>query len=218
MYESFTGGSLPATFEETSSSPNYTANGVQFPGGGDGERRYIRTVFSDFAASDFIAEVTVTIVGGGGYANGFFGLGTGERNAVLEQGWGEPVAGVHAFLRVTPTAWPQGLQVFTSGSENSPKVEPWVGDGTHRLRMIYDADAQTIAFEVHANYAGGPFVATHSVAPISVADVGYDATNAHIFFGGAGNVTYRDFVVVPEPASLALIGVGATLMLRRRRN
>lgn len=67
-----------------------------------------------------------------------------------------------------------------------------LGDGTHRLRLTWDANGKRAWFGAHPNWKPGTsFQATRSLfLPAVTADFG---AKGHIFAGGAGGVTFSDF-------------------------
>ena len=60
---------------------------------------------ADFARSNFMAEVTVTLKGGGGPGCAFFGLGRGEANP---QAYNEPARKPVVFVRFAPERLSRG--------------------------------------------------------------------------------------------------------------
>src|SRR5437773_2687935 len=76
-----------------------------FAAPGDGARSYQRTERGNFAKSNFLAEVTVTIHGGGGSGCAFFGMGRGEANP---QTFYEPSTMPAVYLRIAPSDFAGG--------------------------------------------------------------------------------------------------------------
>ena len=91
------------------------------------------------------------------------------------------------------------------------------GEGTfdpdvfHTLRLVLDTTAEqwTVDYFINDTQIGDTF--TYSENP-DIGSVGLSAS------GGSGFVfTYDNFELIPEPASLALMGLGGLLLLRRSR-
>ncbi len=189
-------GALPGpnlTQSPLNTAATFNGSVATFAGGGDGGRSMLRTADTDYASTSFVAEITVSVVGGGGGGSTFIGLGVGEPFAGFFQ---EPRTGAHIFTRLQPNDFGAGGAVVTDNSAEFTSPGGTVaGNGTHRVRVQYDAAIQTIAFTIDQNYAGGPFVTDHVLGVRSTADNGFDATNARIFFGGASGATFDDLSV-----------------------
>jgi hypothetical protein len=184
-------------YEDRQVVPDYSAGDARFGGWDDFDRTYLRTIRSDYHLQDFVAEATVTVVsdqevwGGAGMA--FFGFGQGEGSV---DSFFEPVTSPVAYARIMPTDFSGELGVHTDGPYY--QIENGAGDGTHRVRMTYSAGPRELTFAIHKNWTGGPFVATHTIGPISLGEQ-FGETNSHIFLGGAGGVRFDDLVVSAPP-------------------
>ncbi|MEO2047215.1 MAG: PEP-CTERM sorting domain-containing protein [Pirellulales bacterium] len=225
--------------------------GVAFPNGGavsfgplgSGTRSYLRTVDSSFTDVSWHAEIIVTVENDPGSFNdldqsGFFGIGEGTRATAS---FGEPDDGAAIYMRITPDGNSGaddengGVQVinvtdaqrvrdgnadaqdFYGGQDNLGTGT--VGTGTHKIVMWWDNPAQELTFIVDADNDGSIDVTTTAYMQAEL-----NNTNTHIFFGGAGGVTFDDLHIeewVPEPTSGLLALVGAlgfcTRRIRRRR-
>lgn len=188
--------SLPATLEESSccSSVSFTTGAAVFPGVGDFERVFLRSVEDDFHTTNFVFEVTVTLTDGfRGPGTAFIGLGRGEPLPTM---FDEPRDGPHMFLRVFPNDQSNGtLSVIDDAVDVFSSAVGTAGAGTHRVRMIWNAEAKEATFQIHRNYAGGAFVASTTSDTIDGGNNGFTATDSRIFFGAASGVRFDDLLV-----------------------
>jgi len=176
------------------STPDYSGQDAKFGGAWDGDRSYLRTIRSDYHLQDFVAEATVTLLSDfdadrGGTGIAFFGFGQGEPNC---GNYCEPSASPAAYARIMPDDFYREFDVNSNGRVGV--IENGGGDGTHRVRMTYSADARTLTFAIHREWTGGPFEADHTIGPVALS-TDFDATNSRIFLGGAGDVRFDDLAV-----------------------
>lgn len=202
------------------------AGGVAtFTGDGDGGRAFLGTAGTDFAAESFEATVDVTVLDTGG-TNAFFGLGPGTESAGGGNSFGEPSTGPTVFIILNDSTRDGGQAAFgdfedpDNGTVPIGGTQPVIGEGSHTLRLSFDADAQEIAFFASINGAAETLI----FGGIDTSDNPFDATNSRIFFGGDDGTVFDNFSVsvvaaeaVPEPSSLACLGLGAVGMFVRRR-
>lgn len=200
-----TGGSFTANFNAGASSllevlgpvaPTYSTGAAVFTAPLDPERTYLRTL-AEYHGSDFVAEVTVTVVGSLGYGAAFFGFGSGDRSNPCQFAC-EPVVRPTIFARVHPSDFDGGgtrIMAQTSSTLQQIGTTGVGGFGSHRVRMSWTAATQQLAFAIDANHTGGQFVADATLGPYTVPAGVFDATNARIFFGGGANATFDDLVV-----------------------
>ena len=233
--ESFTSDALPAGFNLASDSSarqvSYTDVGVVFDPSkaGDNGRNYVRTDRTDYWTDSFTAYLTVTADQGDSYgntANFFFGMGTwapgqygvpdrDTQNDVIMVEFNIP-------LNPIPDAWQFLGYKNNTEDEDSQTVYPTSSPGPHRLMLQYDASALTLSAAVDFNYDGGAFQPDQTLPTLDVSKYA-DATgwaageNSAIFFGGDGAAVARDFVLIPEPATLGLLAMGLVTLVRRRR-
>jgi len=186
--ENFNNNSLPGSLEESGFSPDYVSGTVRFP---NWERRYLRTK-ANYNNTNFIAEVTVTILSGsGGNGMAFFGLGAGEASDFF----GEPRTSPTTYVRISPNDFYDGFAAITTSSvENIGTIQGAAGDGTHRVRITWDRTTKNFTVAIHKNYTGEPFSATSTIGTV-VAE-SFDYNNTRIFFGGAGNAVFDNLRVL----------------------
>jgi hypothetical protein len=178
---------------------SYASGAAAFDGSDDWQRTYLRTIASTYQRGDFVAEATVTVVGGfGGSGIVFFGFGTG--NSGFCEFFCEPTGYPAIYARIFPNDFGGGSAVTTrttDGYVNDVIVEGANtgvgGNGTHRVRVTWKGATQQFTFAIDANYvAGQPFVADAVVGPITAPTGAFDDTNSHVFFGGSGHVRVDD--------------------------
>lgn len=210
---------------------------------GDGGRNFQRTIDSDYVTVPFKAEITFELSNAiddndtpddpaddfpvGDTQAVFFGLGAGNVAIFGTPDWDTefssasfwPETGPEKFLQFTN----KDLGVQTFFDVFFSPFDP----GTHRFQMTFDPATKLLTGALDINYAGGPFVADVTgvppidTSPLFAAD-GWPSDPSRIWFGGDDGAVFRDLVitVIPEPASLALVLLGATIMagdVRRRK-
>ena len=180
----FTNGPEFPTFSSDGFFIDYSSGDAHFNGTNDLGRSILRTAKSDLYQTDFVSEVTVTVVSG---ATAYLGFGEGSRVAPTYEPLGQP----HVFARLSTG----DLIISDNGTDIDPPSSGEVGAGTHRLRLTFDRAASELTFEIHQNYSGGPFIPTTTLAPIDCSDNGFTNTNSRIFFGGNLGVRFDDFAV-----------------------
>ena len=183
---------LPSTLEESGPSPIYADGAVTFPDSWNESRRYLRTK-ANYNTTNFIAELTVTIQGGyGGPGIAFFGLGAGVAEYDF---YSEPRVPPTTYTRLEPDDFGDGaLSITTSSLENIGNIVEAAGDGTHRVRIIWDHVNRTFTVAIQKNYTGGPFSPTSTIQ--AVVDESFGDINTRIFFGGAGYSVWDDLLVL----------------------
>jgi hypothetical protein len=158
------------------------------------DRAYLRTA-RNYAGLDFIAEVTVSVVSGwgGGAGIGFFGAGPGLPTGFF---WGEPYGEDSFYVRVTPDSFGAAVEATNAGVEHQATSLDG-GDGTYRLRLAWNHKSGTFTYSFQKNYAGGVFTPTFTSGPIPYGGMAnLTADNFRVFFGGAGNATFDDLVIL----------------------
>jgi hypothetical protein len=195
--ENFDTMSLPATLEESSccASVSVATGAAVFPGVGNSQRVFLRSVEDDFHATSFVIEITVTLANGfAGPGTAFVGLGRGDP---LPSFYGEPRDGPHLFARFFPNDIGNGIiSVVDDGIDDFSSAAGTAGAGTHRIRMTWNAETEEAIFQIHQNYTGGTFVASTTTDPVDGSNNGFTATDSRIFFGAASGVTFDDLSVV----------------------
>ena len=170
------------------------APGLELPAFTGGARSYAVTTRGDWVRENFRAEVTVTLRSGhGGNGCAFFGLGKGVADP---SNYGEPTVKPALLFRVAPDDFAGGQMAITlNGVKAADEVH--LGDGTHRLRLSWDAARKCAWLQIHPNGNGGAgdnvFVAKETVS-IAVGTVDFGA-DARLFVGGAEGVSFSSFTV-----------------------
>ncbi len=182
--EDFNNGTLPPTLEAPVPGAVFVNGGVSFDF--SPTRTYLRTVQSDFYNRNFVAEVTVTVS-----ELTYFGMGQGIPNPGF---FDEPAAPtINLRMHSSNVAGGRVEEGANVGDFKSPlNTFGNPGSGTHRLRLTWNAAARTAVFEVHQNYAGGPFVATFTSPAVNGADNGFTDSNTRIFFGSGVGASFFD--------------------------
>jgi hypothetical protein len=216
--EDFSTGSLPSHLEAvggvgTSYSPGAMCCGGQVGGAvfedghvrfqgldtrGDfssGLRAYLRTIETDYSSVSFVAEVTVTIPPAPGLPNigrniVFFGLGP-----VLPLGtYAGPasVEGSSINIHTLPSNFAPRFRV-----ENGTDLHDDLncgGNGTHRMRLEWNAETKTAVTSIDQDYSGGAFSANCTLPPItSFAD--QPNGSGRIYIGGDWDAIFDDLEV-----------------------
>ena len=187
--------------------------------GGDDGRNLIRTIEADYNTVSFDAYVTAVSFDGTDQTV-FLGLGAGHRGD-----WGVPEidnsgdgnGGDGTFIEVsgaTFSSWIVDNGNFDWGASIVEGAGP--GAGTHRFKMAYNAGAQTVVFSYDANY-DGTFAVDLSLPAVDVSGLFTDGEASKIYFGADDGGLLKDFTVVPEPATMTLLGLGVLGLIKRRR-
>lgn len=219
--EDFSGSTMPANMESNFASgasfdsQNHISFGSEMAQWDAVQnRQYLRTTASDYSSVDFVYDITVTTTGSSAWGGIFIGLGAGGADS---GNWGEPTNPKIA-ITIQPTSWFGDIYGRDNGEVMSVGLEGAIGDGTHRVRMNWDASTQTAFFEIDAYYSGGEFVADYTTGIFTGSDNGFNSTNSHIFVGGGENmIVHAMSVVIPEPTTIALLGLGGIGLLRRKK-
>lgn len=179
--------------------------------GGDGGRNYMRTIDSDYATVSFTAEVTIERTNGVSQQV-FIGMGAGDTALFGVPDW--------STLFSSTFTTPEESSFTTWRSSNDGNIwtsnDPVPVVGIHRVRMQFDAVARVMTYSMDIDYAGGPFVADATAAPVDLNHVdcpegcgnppgpisadfygpdGWPNEPSRIFFGGDDGSIYRDFTV-----------------------
>ena len=180
-------------------------------------RIYLGTNDTDYSTIDFIFEAEITITQASDWAIAFFGMGNSDADSLA---FGEPVTGPNVFA----TLWPGQLHgvhfkdntinSFSSTSVFSANPADMIG--THFMRLTWDSVTGTATFNVDLQNDS----IFDSTIVVDGSDNGFNGTNSQLLLGGGNQTSFDNIVVkaVPEPGSLALIGLGGIAMWRRRRS
>ena len=196
----FSGAGVPANLEESQSpmTPPVTYGG-QATWANDSARSYLRTIDTDYTTGDFTAEVNITTQSGAAdWGVGWFGLAKAEEGSYQEPG---PTNVRHLIVIGNDAGWQAGNITLRSGLGNPDGIGS-IGMGTHRLRLIHQADAGgpgTMQFQVDKNHAGPTFTADWTSPVYDVSAMGLDTTNSRVMFGGGRGIVYDDFAITSAP-------------------
>jgi hypothetical protein len=238
---------LSQTHNEPSTTLTLGGTAAFTGGANNNYRSYVSTVGSDYATSTNNWTATIEVQNSGFVgAQLYFGLGTGTTIDNNDPIYGTPQGStgsqpatfifmydptfVDGTDRSVGTVRKQSSDGYWAGEVNLTDAQFDTAVGTaggvaanafYRYSMAYDFTAQTLTFDVEEISAFGGTVtnsAAGNVRVMSLAGMGYDATNGKIFFGGNNNTFDNlNVTVVPEPSTALLGGLGMLALLRRRR-
>ncbi|ABM03562.1 gamma-D-glutamate-meso-diaminopimelate muropeptidase [Psychromonas ingrahamii 37] len=215
--EDFSGGNLPSHLEAVGGVGTWYSQGtrccsgqvggavfedghVRFQGRdtrGDysgGLRSYLRTIETDYSSVSFVAEVTVTIpeVPRSGRNIVFFGLG--PVLPVDKYGGPGTEAGSGISIGTLPTNFAPQFQVWNGVKPETKADVACGGNGTHRMRLEWNAETKTAVTSIDQDYSGGTFSADCTLPPItSFAD--QPNGSGRIFIGGDWDAIFDDLEV-----------------------
>lgn len=196
--------------------------------GGDGGRNNIRTVQSDYATTDFTAEVTFSVDPGVATQQVWMGLGAGDRALFGLPDWSTQFSSASFWIEPTKIVsfrTQNDVNAFVDTLLTAGPLADLDGAGTHRLRMTFNAAAKQLRASMDIDYAGGIFTSdvttTFPIVTTSLfAPDGWPSEPSRIFFGGDDGVVFRDLVItaIPEPASVMslLLTLPVAIAARRR--
>lgn len=164
---------------------------LEFGGASGTTREFAATVEADYARESFQAEVTVTIKSGhAGHGIAFVGMGKGAANAAQ---FNEPTTAPSLVFRLCPSDFGGGQ--VTAAINGEAAGDPVVlGDGTHRVRVTWDAKRKQAWLEIHPQWKSGDVFAAKLRMSVSAQDLDF-GNDGRIFVGGAGGATFADFSV-----------------------
>lgn len=154
-------------------------------------RSYALTAGAGYARESFVAEITLSLKsghGGGGCA--FFGLGAGKPSSANFQ---EPTTSPALVFRFGPSDFAGGRMVSSVNGNPAGEQVP-LGDGTHRVRLIWDATGKRAWLDIHPQWKDGALFKAESslFLPNVQAEFG---NSGYLFAGGANGVGFSDFRV-----------------------
>ncbi len=198
----------------------FDTTGATFGAGqaSDPGRNIIRTIESDYKTTSFDAYITAVGLAPG--QNVFLGLGQGHVGT-----WGVPEIDVDGVGNGTDGTFVEAMvDGFSTWVTNDGDFGGWdniiggdsPGEGTHRFKLSYDAGTSAVVFSYDANY-DGTFVADFTHAAVDVSGLFTDGEASKVYFEGDDGVLLKDFQIVPEPTTMALLGLGVLGLIRRRR-
>jgi VCBS repeat-containing protein len=213
ILENFTDGTLDPAFEDVDTAFEVGGGVIRREPNTDvGDRRYIRTVATDFHASDWTYDVTFTMDSTTDFNIHYVGFGEAERNPA---NWTESAHAV--ILRIHPEHLVGGrvdLAITKSLGEAGYHYIEQIGSlgryGTFHARVQKSGNNVTLSI-LDAN--GGPISGTVNTATQTPF---LNATNSRLFFGTAlSGESFDDLSisVVGQPANTAPTFVGSNTTL-----
>lgn len=207
LQANFNNGPDFLTFSQDGFSLSYNDGDAHFNGPNELTRTFLRTVKGDFNNTDFVSEVTVTVVNGG---VAYFGLGDGSRVSPTY----EPTTSPQVFARLQPSDLGSGdLLISDDGVAIDPATSGEVGTGTHRVRMTYDRASNQLTFAIQQNDTGGTFSPTTTFDPIDCSDNAFTDSNSRIFFGGNKGVRFDDLTILSSEDVIVDIDYGNNVVI-----
>ena len=155
------------------------SNGAHFGSvtSGDGGRNYLATIANNFDEYDFTAEVTVVVSSADQQA--FLGIGKGELGSYQLPDHGNAAGCYYVQVQEDENSTYASDQFgnVVSGSPGTSlwnpeddAVNPGVGQGTHRLRLVNDTTAGTLTFTTDTDY-DGTFVADQTEGSLALTQI-----------------------------------------------
>ncbi|HEY3395885.1 MAG TPA: PEP-CTERM sorting domain-containing protein [Lacipirellulaceae bacterium] len=188
-------------------------NGIYSDGN---DRRYMRTVATNYNEVNFRYELTFTTSVLSSDSLNFMGIGTGDRRPGGQFGHNEPWESL--YLRVhTPNTAGGYVGIANHPSNELAIIGNITSAGTHRGRI--EKVGNSITFSVDANY-NGTFIAdmAHTFPDLAAVAPFLTNTNSRLFFGTVfPNDKFDNLSIVPEPDSLLILALGAATIVGRRR-
>jgi hypothetical protein len=188
----------PSVLEATGTAPSFINGAVTFDAF---NRGYLRTIDADFNTVSFTADIVVTVTSphhGNGDGISYFGIGDGQPAG----SFGEPTSNAAVYARMMPDDFfgPEvELTTSVGGHTSATTAAGEAGDGTHMLRIKWDHVTSELTFAIDTDWTPGTeFTPTAVMGPVAVPGL-FNGSNAHIFFGGAGNATFDNLHVVVSP-------------------
>jgi hypothetical protein len=162
--------------------------GAPIPAFAAAGRDYAVTPEKNFAWKSFVTEVTLTVKSGhGGNGCAFLGLGSGKPDP---KAFGEPTAAPSLVFRFAPNDFGGGRIMATVDGKTAEETH--LGDGTHRVRLTWDAAKKRALLQVHRDVKPGEAFAPKIslFVPEVPAAFGEDT---HFFVGGADGQSFSDY-------------------------
>ena len=180
---------------------------------GTGSRVYLGTNDTDYSISSFVYEAHVTKPAYADTTNGawgiiFFGMGSNVAGGAGVSG--EPLTGSNLFMALrsdTGNIESRNNATTATGTVQGTFGVPFGTAATIGVRMTWDAVNKSAKFEFDRENDGiytGP-----NDRNFTITNTTFNASNSRLVLGGGNGLIFDDISVVPEPSSLALVGLGA---------
>jgi hypothetical protein len=210
--ENFDGGTIGGNLQQmdTDGTGLIVENGSVH--GQWGYRRYVATVDTNYNDSDWVFDIDINAQhteSGEGIA--FIGFGSAGRDT----GFYDVPTSDNTYLQLGEGGGGGAIN-FSSPSGTEFNWSLLGGNGMKHVKVTKSGNSLT--FEVDTNYTGTFSSDWAKTFDITGTWHTYNDTNSRLFFGTYSNGTYFDNVsIVPEPFTLAFLGIGSLFAIRRRK-
>ncbi len=177
-----------------------------------GYRRYVATVDSGYNSGDWTFDIDIDAQHtGSGEGIAFIGFGSAGRDT----GWYDVPTSDNTYVQLGEGGGGGAIN-FSSPAGTEFNWSLLGGNGLKHVRVTKSGN--NLTFEVDTDYTGIFTSDWSKTFDITSTWQSYNDTNSRLFFGTYSTGTYFDNVsVVPEPCTLALLGIGGIVAMRRKK-